>query len=40
MIDTKPASANAVGNGSGYSSFVAAKGAANAAKAKCRRVVD
>ena len=40
VIDTKPASANAVGNGSGYSSFVAAKGAANAAKAKCRRVVD
>ena len=40
VINTKPADANAVGNGGGYSSFMAAKGAANAAKAKCRRVVE
>ena len=40
VMDTKPGSANTIGDGSGYSTFAAAKGAANAAKAKCKRVVE
>jgi hypothetical protein len=40
VIDTQPASANTIGDGRGYSTFAAAKGAANAARAKCKRVIE
>ena len=40
VIDTQPASANTIGDGGGYSTFAAAKGAANAARAKCKRVIE
>jgi hypothetical protein len=40
VMDTKPASADTIGDGGGYSTFAAAKGAANAAKAKCKRVIE
>ena len=40
VMETKPATSNTIGDGSGYSTFAAAKGAANAAKAKCKRVVE
>jgi hypothetical protein len=38
--DTKPASTNTIGDGGGYSTFAAARGAANAATAKCKRVIE
>ena len=40
VMDTKPASASTIGDGGGYSTFAAAKGAANAAKAKCKRLIE
>jgi hypothetical protein len=40
VINIKPADANTVGDISGYSTFAAANGVANGAKAKCKRVVE
>ena len=40
VINIKPADANTVGDNSGYSTFAAANGVANGAKAKCKRVAQ